>query len=125
MDIKVKIEAPGLESAIHTLAQVLGNFEYPVDLQKGQPDVEPEKEKTTKPKQETKQKEEPKKEEKKTTSQYSLDTITAKTREFIQSNKENKNLLKGFLDEKGAPKVSELPEEHYDEYMAFLEEHSA
>lgn len=32
MEIKISIEAPGLEGAIHTLAQVLGNFEYPVKL---------------------------------------------------------------------------------------------
>ncbi|WP_141249028.1 hypothetical protein [Paucisalibacillus globulus] len=32
MEIKVTINAPGLEGAIHTLAQVLANYELPVNI---------------------------------------------------------------------------------------------
>ncbi|RDW17018.1 hypothetical protein CWR48_15555 [Oceanobacillus arenosus] len=36
MEITLKIEAPGLEGAIHTLAQVLANYEMPVNIDGGQ-----------------------------------------------------------------------------------------
>lgn len=36
MEFTIKIDAPGLEGAIHTLAQVLANYEMPVNIDGGQ-----------------------------------------------------------------------------------------
>ncbi|SDJ76867.1 hypothetical protein [Salimicrobium halophilum] len=127
MEIKVKIDAEGLESAIHTLAQVLGNFEYPVNLPEAQKDEEPVGKNKPETKQEApKEEKAPAKEEKndepEQKSNFTMDTITAKTREFIQADKANREKLKSFLSERDVDKVSNLPEKYFDEYMAFVEE---
>ncbi|MGP4073153.1 hypothetical protein ACTWQB_11435 [Piscibacillus sp. B03] len=122
MDIKLTIEAPDLASAINRLAESLENQSIPTSVSSTEESAKPEP--TTKTKKEDKPKKSSSKNKKedKPKSQYSLDTVTTKTREFIQADKENRQLLKSFLDEKGVSKVSELPEEHYDEYMKFVEE---
>ncbi|SDX64204.1 hypothetical protein [Salimicrobium album] len=127
MEIKVKIDAEGLEAAIHTLAQVLGNFDYPVSLPEAQKDEDPVGKETSEPKQEAPKEETPpvqeeKKEEPDQKSNFTIDSITSKTREFIQADNANRKKLKNFLQEKDVDKVSNLPEKHYDEYMAFIEE---
>ena len=125
MEIKVKIEAPGLESAIHTLAQVLGNFDYPVDLPKGQPDIEPEKEKekAPEPKPVDKPKEEPAKEEKvevkkeepASQPEVSLEVVRAKLADLSRDGKQEdvKSLISSF----GVNKLSEVDASKYGELL--------
>ncbi|TDQ39202.1 hypothetical protein [Aureibacillus halotolerans] len=114
-------------SATPELIDALSKFT--AALQQDAPETKKESKtnKKTEPKEEKQEEEkaEPAEEKEEAKSKYSLDTITSKTREFIQGNSENKKLLKGFLDEKDVPKVSALEVADYDEYMAFIEEHSA
>ncbi|CDQ17970.1 hypothetical protein [Halobacillus karajensis] len=130
MEIKLKIEAEGLESAIHTLAQVLGNFEYPVDLPKGQPDVPTEEstpEKETKvdtaPAKEKKTQPEPAPEpdkKKDTAPKVSMETVRAKLADLAREGKQEdvKNLISSF----DAKKLSEVPEDKFGELLAKAEE---
>jgi len=53
-------------------------------------------------------------------STYTLDFVTTKTREFIQSNPENRKKLKDFLDSKKVKKVSDLAESDYDDVISFF-----
>lgn len=137
MNITVTIEAPELVGAMNNLAFALERRNLladagPLDNVKA---AEEKKEKQA-PKKETKQAEpekvepvstpepEPVKEEPKKTSGISLDVVTTKTREFVQGNTANRKLLKGFLEEKGAPKVSELDPADYQAALDFMEENS-
>lgn len=128
MDIKLTVEAPGLVEALNNLANAMGHTETPVKAVEDKP----KEEKKQKPKEEKKQepkvekepevKEDPPAEEK-PTSQYTKELVTTKTREFIGSAG-NRDKLKAFLDEKGVKRVSELPEEHYEAIIKFMENES-
>lgn len=61
------------------------------------------------------------KEEPESTPSISLDTLTTKTRKFVQGNPENRKKLKGFLEEMGVPKISELPPAEYGAAIHFME----
>lgn len=60
-------------------------------------------------------------EEPESTPSISLDTLTTKTRKFVQGNPENRKKLKGFLEEMGVPKISELPPAEYAAAIEFME----
>jgi len=126
MEIKIKIEAPGLEGAIHTLAQVLANYEMPVqtrvseekietDPVKTEPKTEPEKEapKKEEPKPETEKETEPK--EDKQESAISLETVKSKLVELAQAGKQKE--VKALITEMGVNKLPEVPEEKYLELL--------
>ena len=61
------------------------------------------------------------KSEPESTPSISLDTLTTKTRKFVQGNPENRKKLKGFLEEMGVPKISELPPAEYAAAIKFME----
>lgn len=142
MNVNVTIVAPELVGALNNLANAFGNNPlagvaintdskvFTADKKIEEPKAEKAepaaKEKVGTPKQETKQPDseptpdpEPEKEEK--TSGITLDMITTKTREFIQANPANRVKLKEFLEEKGAPKVSELQPADYQAALDFFE----
>lgn len=141
MNVTLTIEAPELVGALNNLAKAFGNNPlagvaintdskvFTADKKIEEPKAEEKpaaKEKVETPKQETKQPDpeptpdlEPEKEE--NTSSITLDMITTKTREFIQADKANRVKLKEFLEEKGAPKVSELQPADYQAALDFFE----
>ncbi|OLN21880.1 hypothetical protein BTO30_12335 [Domibacillus antri] len=135
MEFKLTIEAPGLEKAILRLADAIqGGGQYvsaaeqkTQDKPKAEPDETEKETPAETPKAENQPpadvegksevdppadsggSEEP---------GITLDVLTTKTREFIQSNPAHREKLKDFLTEKGVGKVTELPE---SEYAAALE----
>ena len=64
--------------------------------------------------------EEPEEPQEEPESNISLDVVTTKTREFIQSNPAHRAKLKAFLDKKGAKKVTDLPPSTYYEFLDFI-----
>ena len=120
MDINIKIDAPGLEGAIHTLAQVLANYELPAGNQSEAAVETPKAEikKEEKPKTETK-KEESKAEKTEDKQTISLEVVRAKLAELSQAGKQKevKALITGF----DAKKLTEVPEEKYPELLGAAE----
>lgn len=117
MEIKIKIEAPGLEGAIHTLAQVLGNFDYPVNMpgsEKGEVQTSPEPQ----PKQEQK-KEQPKKQAKTSEQAITLETVRGKMVELARAGQQPK--MKEIIESFGADKLSDIPEDKYPEVIKKVE----
>lgn len=127
MEIKIKIDAPGLEGAIHTLAQVLANYEMPVQIdgkevsekieaktkETTKQDDAPSAEETEAPKKdEPKQEEEPESEE---TAGISLETVRGKLAELAQSGKQKE--VKALITEMGAKKLTDVPAEKYPELL--------
>lgn len=112
MEIKIKIEAPGLEGALHTLAQVLGNFEYPVNLPGTEPvEVSVDSEKVAEAVQVTPKEDKPK---------ISLETVRAKMVELSRAGKQPE--MKQIITSFGAKKLSDIPEDKYPEVIQKVEE---
>jgi outer membrane biosynthesis protein TonB len=115
MEITVKIEAPGLEGALHTLAQVLANYEMPVKDR----EVETKKEaETPAPKTETKkadpEPEQTEKEEKQEPT-ITLEAVRAKLTQLAQAGKQKevKELISGL----GAAKLTDVSADQYAELL--------
>lgn len=128
MEIKIKIEAPGLEGAIHTLAQVLANYEMPVKDRDCEEKIEADPVKTglkteskTEPEKETPKQDEPEPEKKtepkedKQESTISLETVKSKLVELAQAGKQKD--VKALITEMGVNKLPEVPEEKYPELL--------
>lgn len=113
MELKIKIEAPGLEGAIHTLAQALANYELPAqptDL-KDVKELPTEKEEPTKTTEDVKE-EEPEKEE---TPTVSLEDVRVKLAEVAQKGKQRD--IKEIITSFGAKKLSDIPEDQLPEVL--------
>ncbi|WP_422122902.1 hypothetical protein DHX103_14310 [Planococcus sp. X10-3] len=142
MNITVTVEAPELVGALNNLASAFGNnplagvtqsdIVKPLETKEEKPkakkeenakQVGPEKEPEATPEKEP-VKEEPVKEEpkeEKNTSGITLEVLTSNTRAFVQGNPANRKKLKGFLEEKGVPKVSELDPADYQAAIHFMD----
>lgn len=150
MNITLTIEAPELVGALNNLANAFGNanplegvqINKPLETQvpeeapapkketpkpekkaQAKPKAEPKPEPTPEPEPEpeTVEPEPEPTEEPESTPSISLDTLTTKTRKFVQGNPENRKKLKGFLEEMGVPKISELPPAEYAAAIEFME----
>jgi len=124
LEIKIKIEAPGLEGAIHTLAQVLANYEMPVKDRDCEEKIEADSVKTeskqdkSEPSLDEKYPDpepEPKQKTEKQESAISLETVKSKLVELAQAGKQKD--VKALITEMGVNKLPEVPEEKYPELL--------
>ena len=125
MEIKIKIEADGLEGAIITLAQVMAGLDLPQTQPKVEVDrSEPAKEVVEKKEKPTEKKEEPAKEDKKEEEapKITLETVRVKLAELNSAGKGAavKALIAEF-DDSDRPKLSNVSAE---DYPALLEKAS-
>lgn len=118
MELKVKIEADGLEAAIHALVQTLSNQGLPVvETSEEEPDPKQEApKKEASGKTENTSKEEPKQEDKEeTVSSISLETVRVKLAELSQNGKQKE--VKGLITSLGYKKLSDVPADRYAELL--------
>jgi len=127
MEIKVTIEAPGLEGALYTLAQVLANYEMPVkdrECEVKKPAASaPAAKKPTEPAKEEPKQPEPAKEEPKPAAAekvkgpppVSLETVRAKLADLAREGKQAQ--IKALFGEYGAAKLTEVPEDKFPELL--------
>ena len=146
MNITLTIQAPELVGALNNLANAFGNNPLAgvamntdskvFTAEKKVEDKKPAKQSKPKPKaeeqvpeeesapfapvEEPPVEEEPEDPQDEPESSISLDVVTTKTREFIQSNPAHRAKLKAFLDKKGAKKVTDLPPSTYYEFLDFI-----
>lgn len=123
MEIKIKIEAPGLEAAITALAEAFSNVpvtQKPAVEVKEAPKKEKTAKKADKPKKETKKAEpEPDAAEEETTEEEStgltFEQVRVKLAEVSQKGKQKE--LKDLITSFGVAKLSDIPEEKYAELL--------
>lgn len=122
MEIKVKIDAPGLEKAITLLAEAISTPSIKLDS-KGlvatgvnntstDTAIKKDKPKQEAPKEDPKETPEEGKEESNT---ISLETVRVKLAELAQNGKQKE--VKALITSLGAAKLSDVPEEQYAELL--------
>ncbi len=111
MNITVEIKAPELVTAIEHLALSLGE-QVPVPQSNEQPE-QPKEQPKTEPEKETSA---PEKEEKPSDeTKIELETVRKKLAEISQSGKQEQ--VKGLIQSYGVNKLTEVPEENYQELL--------